>query len=47
MVTLPRPSVPSVESTAILGDLGAHQNVVDIKILHSFISTLILSTVRC
>ena len=41
------PSAPSIESTAILGDLGAHQNVLTLKILHSFIYTLRLSIVRC
>ena len=39
----PHPSPPRyIESTAILGDLGAHQNVFTLKILRSFIHTLIL-----
>ena len=44
---LPPPSAPSIESTTILGDLGAHQNELTLKILHSFIYTLRLSIVRC
>ena len=44
----PPPSPPRyIESTAILGDLGAHQNEFTLKILRSFIHTLILSIVHC
>lgn len=42
MVSPPPPLPPSIESAAILGDLGAHQNVLTFKILHSFIYTLTL-----
>ena len=43
MVT-PPPPPPSIESTAILGDLGARQNVLTLKILHSYLHSHIISS---